>query len=507
VRISAVLVDASNLQGDQRIEGDVCIIGAGPAGLAIAAELVSSGVTTVVIDSGGWGTDEGAQELNRGLIEGDPHQQLDKTRHRQIGGTATLWNTPVPPTAGARFVPLDAIDFRGERGRPVWPITLEEMTPYYQRAQRVADLGRFDYEATSWQLPASPIPADHEIMTSRIYQFGSAERFRRDIPDQLARSSNATLCSSATAVGFDWHGHSIESVRANGPKGNRFTIHARRYVLAAGGVENARMLLVEERLGTIHDRSGWLGRGYMEHPRDYSLRLVSKSRNLFKQLEFFDAHRREGTIACGRVAFREEAILEHNLPNASITFLPTGQAWRPAHWRVERLAWRRFGWSLQWPPGHWWSRVPSWARFFDGFQLLINLEEFPAKDNRLTLDDARDRFGVPRVRLHRCWHSDDAERLSRLKPLIEQSLAGLGMRTASTIPTAPPDPNSHHHLGATRMGTDSTKGVTDSYGQVFTTDNLFVAGGSLFPSGGYANPTLTAIALAIRLADRLKSGS
>lgn len=500
-------VDASSLQGDETLEADVCIVGAGPAGLTLAAELSGSGVATVIVESGGWTADPVAQELNHALIEGDRHQPLDKTRHRQIGGTATLWNTPVPPTAGARFVPLDPLDFRGERGRAAWPITFEEMTPYYLRAQQVAGLGRFDYDAASWQLPPSPIPADHEVMASRIYQFGSAERFRQEIPEQLARSPTVTLCSSATMIEFRWRGRSIESVRAAGPRGNSLTIRSRRFVLAGGGVENARVLLVAEQRGHLQDHSGWLGRGLMEHPRDYSFKLVTRSRKFFKLLEFFGAYHREGTIACGRIAFREEAILEQDLPNASITLLPTGRAWRPAHWRIEALAWRRFGWSLQWPPGHWWWRVPSWARFFDGFQLLINLEEFPASDNRLTLDDVKDRFGVPRVRLHRRWHANDAERLSRLKELIRQSLGDLGLHPAYTAPAGPPDPNSHHHLGATRMGSDPTTGVTDDYGQVFGAENLFVAGSSLFPSGGYANPTLTVIALALRLADRLKSGS
>jgi len=500
-------VDASTLQQDQSIEADVCIIGAGPAGLTVASELASAGVTTVIVESGGWTADPGAQELNRALIQGDPHQPLDTTRHRRIGGTAALWNTPVPPTSGARFVPLDPLDFRGERGRPAWPITIEEMIPYYERAQRVAGLGRFDYEAASWQLPPSPIPAEHEILESRIYQFGSGERFRRDIPEQLTRSSSATLCSNATVVELRWRGRSIESVHAVGASGTHLHIRSKRFVLAGGGVENARTLLIEEQLGHLRDHSGWLGRGFMEHPRDYSLRLESRSRKVFKLLECFDAHHRDGTIACGRIAFREDAVLQHDLPNASITLLPMGRAWRPAHWRIEALAWRRMGWNLQWPPGHWWSRVPSWARFFDGFQLLINVEEFPVKDNRLTLDKVKDRFGIPRVRLNRRWHPDDAERLARLRHLVEVSLGNLGMPPTCTVPAGPPDPNSHHHLGTTRMGSDPTTGVTDDYGQVFTTNNLFVAGGSLFPSGGYANPTLTVIALALRLADRLKSGS
>jgi hypothetical protein len=242
----------------------------------------------------------------------------------------------------------------------------------------------------------------------------------------------------------------------------------------------------------------------MEHPRDYSIKLKSTSRRLFERLEFFDARPSNGTTVCGRIALREEAILGQELPNASILLLPTGRAARPFHWRIESMAWRRLGWNLTWPPGFGWSRLPSSARRFDGFQLVVNLEEFPDPGNRLILDSERDRLGVQRVRLHRRWRQSDAARLARLRSLIARDLTGLGLGPLEIATPALPDPNSHHHLGATRMGTDEKTGVTDGYGQVFGTENLFVAGGSLFPAAGHANPTLTSIALSLRLADRLK---
>jgi choline dehydrogenase-like flavoprotein len=486
------------------LETDLCVVGAGPAGLSLTAEFANTSTAVVLLESGSSDSDPAAESLNSAVVEGDPHAGLQVSRHRQVGGTACVWSTPLAPAHGARYVPLDPLDFRGERGRPPWPIQFVDLVPYYHRAQIVAGLGRFDYESHGWNRPPSPIPDDQPNLASRIYQFGPADRFCRELPAEIVGAPNITLCHGATAIHLRWQGNRVEALDAISTGGMRLTVKMRRLVLATGGVENARLLLVEADAGNYRDESGWLGRGFMEHPRDYSIKLKSTSRRLFERLEFFDARPSNGTTVCGRIALREEAILGQELPNASILLLPTGRAARPFHWRIESMAWRRLGWNLTWPPGFGWSRLPSSARRFDGFQLVVNLEEFPDPGNRLILDSERDRLGVQRVRLHRRWRQSDAARLARLRSLIARDLTGLGLGPLEIATPALPDPNSHHHLGATRMGTDEKTGVTDGYGQVFGTENLFVAGGSLFPAAGHANPTLTSIALSLRLADRLK---
>jgi choline dehydrogenase-like flavoprotein len=498
-------LDARTLPAGGTLEADLCIVGAGPTGLSLAAEFADSGTTVVVLESGAWNDDLATQSLNSAAVDGDPHEGLQKSRHRQVGGTACLWNMPLQPAMGAKYVPLDPLDLRGEHGRPRWPIPFSELVPYYGRAQAVAGIGRFEYESAPWGLPDSPVPGDHPSLESRIYQFGTSDRFCRHLADVVSKAPNLTLCSSATAARLQWRNQTVEAVGAVTSRGGRLTIRARRLVLAAGGVENARILLAESSAGKLADTSGWLGRGFMEHPRDYSIVLSSTSRRFFERLEFFDTHVREGTTVGGRIAIREEAILRHELPNASITLMPLARTLRPFHWRLESLAWRRLGWKLYWPPGYGWSRLPSIARRFDGFQLLINLEEFPSPDNRLMLDTESDAMGVRRVRLQRRWQTGDAQRLGRLRDVVTRSLEEIGLGPLAIGPAVPPDPNSHHHLGTTRMGDDPTTGVTDASGRVFGSENLFVVGGSLFPTAGYANPTLTAIALALRLADRIKS--
>lgn len=500
-------LNAQTLPRGTTLETDLCVVGAGPTGLSLAAEFANQRETVVVVESGSWDVDSTLQSLNSATVDGDPYAGLQDSRHRQVGGAARLWNTPHVSSTGAKYVPLDPIDFRGELGRPPWPIRRDELEPYYWRAQAVAGIGRFEYEAEAWQLPASPIPEDHPTLASRIYQFGPSDRFCDHLPRLVAGAPNLTLCSSATAVQLRWRGDTVLALDAVAPNANQVTVQFKRLVLAGGGVENARLLLVAAEAGHLRDLSGWLGRGFMEHPRDYSVTIDTTSRRMFRRLEFFDARDDRNTTICGRLALREKAIIDHDLPNASVTFLPLGRRMRPFPWRLESLAKRKFGLRLRWPPGYGWSRLPSFARRFDGFQLLINLEEFPSPSNRLTLESARDSFGVNRVRLHRRWNAADADRLRRLRGRLVRDLEEIGLKPLAVGPMVSPDPNSHHHLGTTRMGSDATAGVTDSFGQVFGSVNLFVVGGSLFPSAGYANPTLTSIALALRLADRLRLSS
>ncbi len=499
-------LDAGTLSEGSVLECDLCIVGAGPAGLALAAELAGSALRVIVVESGSTGASPAAATLNEASVAGDPYAGLEVSRHRQIGGTARLWNTPLAPGEGAKFVPLDPLDFQGQQGRPPWPFEFADLEPYYRRAQAVAGLGRFDYDGHGWNVPASPVPRNHPVLESRVYQFGPVSRICEHLPRLIAAAPDIVLYHDATVVRLHWRRSTVESLEVVTSAGTRLSIRARRVILAAGGVENARLLLVEAAAGRMRDQSGWLGRGFMEHPRDYSIVIRSKARDLFRRLEFFDAHAVGETTVCGRIGLRSEAILAGDLPNASITLLPSGRAWRPFHWRVESLAWRRFGISLQWPPGYGWSRLPRAARRFDGFQLLINLEEFPSPDNRLVLEeDARDSMGVPRVRLERRWQAADRLRLARLHETILPALRAIGLGPLELRPLAPPNPDSHHHLGATRIGAEPGTGVTDANGRVFGSENLFVTGASVFPSGGFANPTLTIIALAIRLADHCRS--
>jgi choline dehydrogenase-like flavoprotein len=150
-----------------------------------------------------------------------------------------------------------------------------------------------------------------------------------------------------------------------------------------------------------------------------------------------------------------------------------------------------------------WSRHPQPSSVFDAVRLLMNVEQFPNPDNRVVLGSACDRFGVPRATLHWRWTDRDQGRLLKLRDVLRDGIEGAGLGKVE-FADVPPNPLAHHHAGTTRMHADPRQGVVDSDGRIHGMENLYVTGGSVFPTAGFANPTLTIVALALRLGDHLK---
>jgi choline dehydrogenase-like flavoprotein len=155
--------------------------------------------------------------------------------------------------------------------------------------------------------------------------------------------------------------------------------------------------------------------------------------------------------------------------------------------------------------GHGWSRARGSARAYDGFSVLLNVEQSPHPENRVMLSARRDSLGVLLPALHWSWRADDHARLERLRARVATELEVVGAVTIDRA--APPDPNAHHHAGTTRMHDDPSHGVTDRHGRVHGTENVYVAGASSFPTAGFVNPVLTIVALSVRLARHLLAAS
>jgi choline dehydrogenase-like flavoprotein len=241
-----------------------------------------------------------------------------------------------------------------------------------------------------------------------------------------------------------------------------------------------------------------LGRCFMEHPRDVSARLVPADPRLFERCGLYDLHRAAAGVVMGRLTFTEGARRAQQLPAVSITLLPLPRpfGWAPA----EALRTRLLGPRRR--DGIGWAQLPP-TRRFSAFELLINLEQAPDPDNRITLGASRDRFELPRAAVHWRWRERDERERARVHAIVAEECARHGLGRVEVTAGLAPDPNAHHHLGTTRMHAEPRKGVVDAHGRVHDLTNLFVAGSSLFPTGGFANPTLTLVALALRLAEHL----
>lgn len=488
------------------MDADFCIVGAGPAGLTLAHALLGSGRSVVLLESGAGGAAPGLQDPNSAILVGGDYGDPRTMRRRQVGGTANLWNTEVASQRAAKYVPLDAQDLapRAPRAAHGWPFGMDELAPYYRQAQALCGLGRFDYEADGWADAQRPVlPLDRGLAVSRIYQFGAADVFLQRIPARLEAAADTTLVTSATVwrVETDRHGERVVAVHVAAPNGRRAAVRARHVVLAAGAIENARLLLATdevfpEGLGNRHDQ---VGRCFMEHPRDYALTLQPADGALWARAGFYDQHLTvDGTVVMGRLALPDAVLESERLLQASATLLPV----YPQHgWFASLL--RLVGKARQGYPrgGAGWSEhaTPPQA-----FRLLLNLEQAPWPDNRVQLAAERDPLGVPLARVAWRWRAEEQAALRRVRQVFRQALESAGLGRVTESAEARPDPNAHHHAGTTRMSADPRCGVVDAQGRVHGVENLFVLGASTFPCAGFANPMLSIVALSLRLARHLK---
>ena len=506
-------LDARRLLREVELEADICIVGAGPAGISLAREFIGSNVNVLILESGGLKPDERVQELNEGLVVGDPYAGLRKTRYRRVGGTTHIWNTLVRGKIGAKYVPLDPWDFEEREDVPYsgWPFDLSHLEPFYVRAQNLCGLGPFAYDVEQWSDWQSGHLTLEEPLTTRVYQFGVSRLFTRVYLRDIIESRNVRLCHNITLCQLETEGkrRSVVGAKAACLSGRHLRVRATHYVLAAGAIENARILLLSggNPRDAFGNRYGWVGRCLMEHPRDHALMLLPASPKLFDEAGFYDAHEAsDGTIVGGRIALEAQGIQRARLPNASITLLPSGKSPRSTTGAAARLHTRILGFLglHQQMHGYGWSRNANAKRNFDVFRLLVNAEQRPNPENKIVLSKQRDPLGVPQVEMHWRWREDEQTDLERLRMVIASSLEASGLGKVTIATGMRPDPNAHHHAGTTRMHSNPRSGVVNSDGRVHGMDNLYVTGGSVFPTAGFANPTLTIVALALKLADHLK---
>lgn len=468
---------------------DNCIVGAGPAGLALAEALIGLGRTVVILESAASGADSDAATLNIAPTSGDPFQPLQTTRARAIGGTTAIWSTLRGGVVGGKYVPLDPIDLEARTLTPWsgWPISHPDLDPWYAAAYSAAGLAPpAAASSTAPSLSLLPFPADS--LTTSSYHWGSAGIYTQQLPAALDASPHATILRGATAIGFDSTADhaQVRAVRWAALSGARGTVHANTVVLAAGTIENTRLLL------SLFQDTGraaphWLGRGFMEHPIDRSLTLVSRHPALSPDPGYYAfAGRGARTNLIGRIGLSAKLMRDANLRNASLRIFPV------RHRFVSRQL-RQLSHRL--------GRTPATT-----YRVLLDLEQAPHPDNRVTLTDQLDRLGRPTANLHWQWRPEDEAFRMRLLPVIQREFSRCAAGEIQ-ITTGPPlEASVHHHAGTTRMHQDPGAGVVDSDLRVHGHANLFVAGASVFPTCGVANPTLTVLALALRLADHLGRG-
>jgi len=524
-----VLSDARQLASDQQVEGDVCIVGAGPAGITAARELIGNGARVWLLESGGRDMERRAQRLNRGQNVGYPIHLPHQSRVRAFGGTTRHWFSPGDESWAAR--PLDPVDFEIRPGIRYsgWPFDRAHLDPYYAHAQALCQLGPFDYDPSRWTAPSRtpPLALPSGAVGTTLFQHGTADF--DGYYQELVRAPNVTLLLHASVVdlatGED--PDRVDRVEVRREDGSRCFVRARLVVLAAGGIENPRLLLLSRRVhgrGLGNDRD-LVGRFFAERLSARTGFIVPVIPDLAGRASFYHVHeaapgvRVQGALRVPDAVQRERQLLNCAFFLAPRSLSMTAESVRSVATLVKARRRRPLPAGLL---GHLRNIATGLGdlgtfardrlRRPDGASSVLVIraqaEQAPNPDSRVTLGTRRDRFGLPVARVDWRPTSSDRASIRASQEAVDTVLraAGLGHVELMLGDEHPPAllEGNFHHLGATRMHTDPSLGVVDADCRVHGVRNLYVAGSSVFPTYGCSNPTLTVVALALRLADHLK---
>jgi len=544
--------DADELADDAVLRADLCVVGAGPAGITLALQFLHAGRSVLLLESGGLADEPASQALYDGEVV-DPalHAPPIHYRQRRFGGSTGIW--------GGRCVPLDPIDFERRDWIPDsgWPFGIETLLPYYPRANQLCEAGDFAYTAgTAFAQGMRPMLPDfrgHSFTDDTLERFSCPTDFGRRYRHRLAASRNVEvlLHANVTNLACNQEGTRITRLDVRSLAGRHLRVEARDVVLATGGLEVPRVLLASRDrhpagIGNAHDL---VGRYYMCHMAGTlgDIRFADRDK-VWHGYELSD----EGIYCRRRFALTEAAQRRLEVGNVvarlhhpripdpshrtgilSLLYLAKPLIGYEYSKRLHSAAAPTLGllaahvrnilldpldtaaFLLDWARRRSLAerKLPSIiARSRAGrFSLDVHAEQVPNPSSRVTLGAQRDILGMPKITIDWRCSAADIVTVTRAMRALAADLAasghdGLRYDEAEIARDILRDgAYGGHHIGTARMAAAPARGVVDADCRVHGMDNLFIAGSAVFPTSGQANPTLTIVALALRLADRLRA--
>jgi len=531
---SQVLIDAREIDDGARLTSDLVVVGAGPAGISIVDRLRFSELSICLIDGGGFLPDRRTQRLCGGESIGAPYFRLDACRFREFGGSGNRW--------GGCCRPLNPVDFKQRDWLPWsgWPIDRAELEPFYADAAELLQLPTWRFAEDEWpaRMPP-PLDMSGTDFENTIFEYSPVTDFGVRYRDRIVHAKHVTtlLHANVTELLLDPDGRRIDAVQVRTLTARSFRVQGRAVVLAAGGIENPRLLLASGRArpAGIGNERDLVGRFFMEHLHTPAGHL--KSDESLVSREFYRHATYAGRRVRGLLTPTAQAQTRHGLLGCSIAidaasyagdtgspFVQSPPALRMAYLQLQRVVrrevatelkhWARFVWDKGQMIDTWRSaraaqmRDPAASDMRRGqvLSLYVRAEQAPNPSSRVSLSQRKDALGVPRPRLD--WRLQDADTGSILAWLAELDAEMRGRAVAHVIKMREDWGDrivgGPHHMGTTRMSGDPKTGVVDAQCRVHSVENLYIAGSSVFSTSGWSNPTFTIVALALRLADELE---
>jgi choline dehydrogenase-like flavoprotein len=515
-----VFLDSGDIAAGEPVEADVCIIGGGAAGIAVALGLAGSFRRIVIVEGGGLAAGDAPRRPPRVRPRGKAHADLgpDPSRQWFFGGNTNTWAGNCRP-----FDPPD-MEERAWASEPGWPITREDLLPWYERAQSMLNLGDFgwyDVAATRSHLTHPTVETDPAVCTTRLMQVCPVPSMATLHHERLATESSLRILVRCEVIRLVRDGQgAVAAVEVAGADGRLMQVAAGTFVLAGGGVANARMLLDAD----LGNESDLVGRFFMDHWW-FDVPLGDWGRDRDLALYAFDDHPGEtveGRRLWAQFSLSAELMARERVAGLSIWFVRRSVA-SASVVAAEMLALsalrrvpfdpltdiRLLAEDAARMPRHLARRLRD-ARRPDAphaLTLMVQLEQLPDRENRLLLSPELDALGrrIPTLALR--LTSAELAGHERALAILARELGLDAVRLTRQMRTKLGGRRYDffwHHVGTTRMADDPERGVVDTDCRVHGVPNLFVAGSSVFPTEGTAPPTLTIVALALRLADHIR---
>ncbi len=532
------IINASDLTPGTVVDSDVCVIGGGVAGVTVARELARAGKRVCLAESGGFEPDPAVQALYEMKSTGYPQRPDFMSRARYFGGSCNLW-----AGRSMALAPLDVAERPWVPGG-AWPIAYEELARYYPAAAAVLGLPQCAQDPLAVARHLSPDERrllDTPDMVPTLSLWGRrALRLGAGDARRLASMPGASVLLSASATELRTHesGERVAEAVFRTLSGIECRVRAQQFVIACGGLETARLLLVsrDRHQHGIGNEQHLVGRFFMDHPRA-----------VFGKVHLSAAARLRGLrgrpVADGKLqvglGFAPELQRREGLLNHYVTLELQTSGYTEARYQsfvqTMKVLLRRghAGSRLDLAKRHL-GRLPEMIYLLSPKELMPHplyrlyvalrdtlprrpvpqtfvpvyfCEQPPDSESRVTLGADRDALGMQRLVLD--WRIDDSvyRGIDRLQELLARRLRETGLGSLEPGQGRPGFTDASHHMGTTRMSQDPRRGVVDAQCRVHGTGNLFVAGSAVFPSAGHANPTWTIIALALRLANHLKTAA
>lgn len=514
-----MLIDLDQDTSEGDLSADLCIVGAGAAGITLAREFIGTSCSVVMLEGGGLALEPKDQDTYSSQVVGLPHAGIHSGRARAFGGTTLLWAGQALPLFDIDFEQRDWVPYSG------WPLCRAELLPYYRRAEEVMQIKHVDYGVKTWPSTHVP-PYDTREIDPIFSQFTAEPNFVTKYGDDIRTAANIRIILHANVTSLEANKSAahIKEVRARSLGNRRLKVRSKYVVLCMGGIETARLLLLSDSVekngvGNQHDV---VGRFFQDHPH-ISFPVKRTDRTRFRQ--YCDSFRKDNIRLSLKMVASASLQRRERIPNIGAeVFYPTSGEDDPldaakAFLKAVRNPGDRklalsslasmardpikvlsagYRYYIQGQPASVGSTSPRIG--FSG-------EQEPNRDSRVMLSTEKDNLGMRRTILDWKVGGAEARAVEVLARAIGSEWSRLGIGEIQADLSAAGQisfTDYNHHIGTTRMGTNRAVSVVDPQCRVHGYDNLYIGSSATFPTGGFSNPTLTAIALVLRIADNLK---